>query len=307
MSGSSSAVRPAIWMVCGAFTFALMGALTHALGARCDWRLIALVRALFMFVSMVLVARMAGVRLAFWTPRVLWVRSLAGSFSLVCSFYALTRLPVAEVLTLTNTYPIWIALLSWWTLRRVPSAVELLAVASGTVGVVLVEQPKLGRDQLAAVVALLSSVSTAVAMMGLHRLRDLDARAIVAHFAGVASVASGAWLVVRGDLRSLAGSVAADSPALWLLLGVGVTGTVGQLFLTKAYATGVPAEVAVLALTQVVFAMGLDAALWARRMPPATLAGSVLILAPSAWITLRMSRARAGGPGEGRGRIANGG
>ena len=30
-----------------------------------------------------------------WRPRVLWVRSLAGTSSLFCSFYALTRLPVA--------------------------------------------------------------------------------------------------------------------------------------------------------------------------------------------------------------------
>ncbi len=295
MVDSRSAVRPAIWMVSGAFTFALMGTLAHALGTRCDWRLIALVRAAVMFLSMVLLARWAGVRLVFWTPRVLWVRSLAGSFSLVCSFYALTRLPVAEVLTLTSTYPIWIVLLSWWTLRQLPTTRDLIAVACGTVGVVLVEQPKPGQDQFAAIVALVSAVSSAVALLGLHRLRELDARAVVAHFAGVASVAAGAWLVGRGDLGALAGSITADRGTPWLLLGVGVTGTIGQFFLTKAYAAGVPSEVAVLALTQVVFAMVLDAAIWARTMPPVALAGSILILAPTAWIMRRMgSRPVAG-------------
>jgi drug/metabolite transporter (DMT)-like permease len=290
MSDARSAVRPAIWMVSGAFTFALMGALTHALGTRCDWRLIALVRAGFMFVSMVLLARLAGVRLVFWTPRVLWVRSLAGSFSLVCSFYSLTRLPVAEVLTLTSTYPIWIVLLSWWSLRKVPTVEDLIVVASGILGVALVEQPKLGQDHFAALVALVGAISTAVAMMGLHRLRELDARAVVAHFAGVASVAAGAWLIGRGDLGAVVGSIAADRGTPWLLLGVGLTGTVGQYFLTRAYAYGAPSELSVLALTQVVFAMGLDAAIWARTMPPVALAGSVLILAPTAWITRRMGK-----------------
>jgi drug/metabolite transporter (DMT)-like permease len=288
-------------MVSGAFQFALMGTLTHALGPRCDWRLIALVRAGFMFGAMVLVARLAGVRLVLWTPRVLWVRSLAGSLSLVCSFYALTRLPVAEVLTLTSTYPIWITLMAWWTMRRVPSAADVRAVASGMVGVVLVEQPKLGQDRFAALLALVSGFFAAVAMMGLHRLRDLDARAVVAHFAGVATVSVGAWvwLVGLGESGRLAGSVVLDSWTVWLLLGVGVTGTVGQFFLTRAYAAGPPNEVSVLALTQVVFAMGLDAAIWARSMPPATLTGVVLILAPTAWITRRMGQAPAVGRGSG--------
>ena len=40
------------------------------------------------------------------------MRSLAGSFSLVCSFYALSRLPVGDVVTLTSTYPLWILVLS---------------------------------------------------------------------------------------------------------------------------------------------------------------------------------------------------
>src|SRR5260370_29860811 len=110
--------RPALWMISGAFLFATMGSITHALGSRCDWPTIAVVRAGFMFVAAVIVARAAGATLVVWRPRSLWMRSLAGSFSLVCSFYALTRqLPVGDVLTLTNTYPIWIVALSWLTLR----------------------------------------------------------------------------------------------------------------------------------------------------------------------------------------------
>src|SRR5690349_9052119 len=82
--------RPAAWMIASAFLFALMAALTHALGSRCDWLAIASVRGLFMFVSAVVVARAAGVELVVWRPGTLWVRSLTGSFSLVCNFYAMT-------------------------------------------------------------------------------------------------------------------------------------------------------------------------------------------------------------------------
>ena len=92
-------------MLGGAFCFAAMGATTHALGPRCDWLVVALVRALIMFASTALMARAAGVRLVVFRPPTLWMRSLAGSFSLVGNFFALTRLPVADAITLSNTYP----------------------------------------------------------------------------------------------------------------------------------------------------------------------------------------------------------
>jgi len=47
------------------------GALTHALGPRCDWLTIALVRAVFMFVASATLARAAGARLVVWRPRTL--------------------------------------------------------------------------------------------------------------------------------------------------------------------------------------------------------------------------------------------
>jgi drug/metabolite transporter (DMT)-like permease len=291
-------------MLWGAFSFATMGAMTHALGSRCDWMQIALVRALFMYVAMVSVARLASVRLVVWRPPMLWVRSLSGTSSLVCSFYALTRLPVAEVLTLTNMYPIWIILMSWAAFGQRPTSRDLLAVASGMAGVILIERPRLGHDDFAASLALLSSFFAAIAMLGLHRLRDIDPRAVVAHFAGVATVVVGtvlAWQSTALPGHATAATTATatavapaglpgyDPATLILLCGVGLTGTVGQVFLTRAYAAGMPSEVAVISLTQVIFALIFDITIWGRAMPPIALLGMALILAPTAWI---MRRAR---------------
>src|SRR5205823_885809 len=141
-----------------------------------------------------------------------------------------------------------------------PAGRDLVAVACGMAGVVLIERPRLGHDHVAASVALLSAFCAAVAMLGLHRLKDVDPRAVVAHFAGVASVLAATLLAWRSPVAaSLA--TASLSPAaqpvatLLLLAGVGLSGTIGQVFLTKAYAAGMPSEVAVISLTQVLFAL----------------------------------------------------
>ncbi|HEU5116310.1 MAG TPA: EamA family transporter, partial [Isosphaeraceae bacterium] len=170
-----------LWMLAGALSFATMGASAHALGGRCDWLVVAVVRSAVMFSVMASWARLSGVRLVVWKPRTLWQRSLAGSISLVCNFYALAKLPVSEALTISNTFTVWIVHLTALQLRRIPAAAELIGVICGLVGVLLIERPELGGDRLAVWVALASSFSTALALLGLHRLRTIDTRAVVAH------------------------------------------------------------------------------------------------------------------------------
>jgi drug/metabolite transporter (DMT)-like permease len=268
-------------MLAGAFFFAVMGAATHALGTRCDWLVVAFVRVLFMFVVTAALAHLAGARLALWTPRTLWVRSLAGSFSLVCNFYALSRLPVADALTLSNSYPLWIVLITAALARRWPAILELACVAAGLLGVYLIEQPKLKGESLAVGVALVSAVSTSIALLGLHRLRSIDTRAIIAHFAGVGVLVAGVGLAMRWDSLRSEGY---DGWTLALLAVVAVSGTVGQYCLTRAYASGKPARLAVVGLSQVVFALGFDIAIWRRPFTPLMLLGLFLVVAPSAWL-----------------------
>ena len=78
--------------------------------------------------------------------------------------------------------------------------------------------------------------------------------------------------------------------ALLLLLGVGFTATVGQLFLTKAYAEGSLSNVSVVGLTKVLFGMALEQ-LWAPRVYGArTISGIVLVLALTGWMLWRGQR-----------------
>ena len=153
---------------------------------------------------------------------------------MVCTFFAFAQLPVADVVTLTNTFPLWVAVLSWPLYGHFPGSKMIVAILIGVAGVALVEQPHFARGNLGVLAALAAAAFTAVAMLGLHSLGNLDPRAIVVHFSAVATVFCFAAFLIgphRHDpTRVLEWGV------MWKLLGIGATALVGQLFLTLAFA-----------------------------------------------------------------------
>ncbi len=277
-------------MICGCFCLAWMGQFAHLLKDACDWRLVALARSSLAFAFAFGLARLTGAPLVLWRPGALWLRGCASSLSLLCTFFALGQLPTSEVLTLTNTFPIWVAFLSWPLLRVRPSLPVWLAAAFGVVGVALIQSPHFhvdGKALLAAILAVIAAFSSAIAMLGLHRLKGLHPWAIVTHYSAVATLfVLGSCLV--GEAPNLAGLK--DRTTLLLLLGVGMTATLGQLCVTKAFTYGQPARVSVVGLTQIVFALGLDLVFDGAKVQPLTMAGIALVLAPTAWMMLGRAR-----------------
>lgn len=302
------------WMVSGAVGFAAMSSISNLVSdhsARsffsypCDWHLVALVRSAFAVVLAMILIRLAGAKLIFFGPPALWLRSLAGSASLLCNFYALAHLPTGDALTISNVYPVWIVILSriFFGHRMRLSTFSLLCIS--LLGVICIAQPKFqSGDYWAPVVALLASFSTAFAMVGLHQLGDLDSRTVVAHFSMTGAVTMlllsiGIAISKEERLVTVLG-ISSVSPLQWaLLLAVGATGTMGQLCLTKAYATGLPAYVAIAGMTQVVFALLFDLllgrgvladVLHGRPFSWWTLVGIPLVLFPAAWLAVLRAR-----------------
>jgi drug/metabolite transporter (DMT)-like permease len=280
---SRPAALPYLWMLCGAASFAVMAALTAGLKDQCDWQWIAIARTGLAMIFAAALAVGGGAKLVFLRPGKLWIRSIAGSVSLLCSFYAMTHYSISEVVTLFNMFPLWVALLSWPMLGESPPLDVWPAVAIGLVGIVLMQPPHFGGEHAAAAAALFCSFTSAIALIGLHQVKEIDPRAIVTHFSAVALAGSVIALVVLPRPIGLP----LDAPTLSRMLGIGLTATIGQLFLTKAFAEGPPARVSVVGLTQIGFTMLLEVAFWNRTFNGLTLLGIALVIAPTAWTLLR--------------------
>lgn len=290
-------------MLSGAFFFSWMGILAHHLRDDISWQVIALVRTSLALLFAVAMTWAAGAKFAIFRPYTLWVRSIAGSFSLVLTFYALTHASsLAEVLVLCNMFPIWVALLSGPVLGTWPTWDTWLAIGCGLTGVVIIQQPKVAQGEFALLAAAAGSFTTSIAMLGLHRLKHLHPTSIVAHFSGVSVLfcLAALWIWPQHLVPALPEQTLPvvsfastlqhfDNLNALALAGVGITATLGQLFLTKAFAAGSPARVSVVGLSQVAFTAAADMVFWQRHFQATTIVGMVFIVLPTLWLLLRSS------------------
>jgi drug/metabolite transporter (DMT)-like permease len=278
-------------MLWASVAFAIMAAVTHWAGERCDWQLVAVSRAFIAFLFSLVIARVSGVKLVIRGPKTLWVRSLAGSTGMMFNFYALAHLPVSDTLTLMNTTPIWVTLLLWFVFRQRPAIGIVVAVLISVAGIALIQQPHFQSGKFACLMALCGAFCTSIAMLGLNRLQSTDPRAVVVHFSGVASLVTVAFLALTNHkdyFTQLKGS-----HVLIPLVLVGIAGVAGQIGMTLAFAKGHASRVSVIALSQILFGLVFDAVFWNRSVNAISLLGMVLVIIPAAWLILSETPARS--------------
>ena len=224
-------------MMLGCFFTAWMGQFARRMHD-IDWRIIALARTSLALIFAIGLARASGAKLVIWRPGALWIRGCASSISLLCTFFAFSQLQTSEVLTLTNTFPIWVAFLSWPLMQLRPTLSVWLAAGFGVVGVAVMQLPHFdarapaasgSHAALALMLCVVAAVNNAIAMLGLNRLKGVSSWAIVAHYSGVAMLfVLGSWAVGPfPDLSKL------DRPAIPILLvSIGLAATLGQICIT---------------------------------------------------------------------------
>jgi drug/metabolite transporter (DMT)-like permease len=271
-------------MVGSSLSFATMAALSRALAISADWRLLALARTGLMLIFAGAIALTLRTRLTLRGSPTLWMRSLIGSLGMLGTFYALTHLPISDAVTILHSYPIWVSILSWVALRSRPGPKVWIAGAMGLFGVALIAQPHFAEARLALLVALGSSLCTALVMLNLNRLGHLDSHAVVVHFSVTSTAICAAVFLISGT--EIPRSVVADPQGVAMLLGVGLSGTIGQIALTRAFALGDAPRVSMVALTQILFALAYERLFWPKPYSLLTLAGMILVAAPTAWLLL---------------------
>lgn len=271
-----------LWMILGGFDFATMAALIHALGKECDWLILAFLRMFMSFVFALALGWRAGIKPLVLNQPLLWLRSFVGCSAMVATFYALTRLPISDVAVITESRPIWVALLAGYLLGEATGRRVWVSIIMGMTGVVLVEHAHLGDGNIAGLAALYGAVAGAVVMILLRKLKYLDPRAIVTHFSGTASLMCLILIFALGKKFDL--SFLAETKNVLMLAGVGLFGTVGQLAMTKAFSIGEAPSVSAAGFIRVGFSAAYDLFIFRYAIELVTLLGIALVLGSTVWL-----------------------
>ncbi|WP_295537754.1 DMT family transporter [uncultured Pseudacidovorax sp.] len=302
-----------LWMVASALFFATMGVCVKIASAWFTSGELLFWRGVIGIVFIAALARRQKVPLATRYPGMHAWRSVIGTASLGAWWYAIAHLPLATAMTLNYMSSIWIAaflvggaLLAWAPVPGRGGRVPLppmqgplaLTVLAGFAGVVLLLKPSVhGSDAFAGLIGLLSGMSAAFAYMqviALSRIGEPETRTVF-YFAVGSTVAGALWTLFTGW------SPWSWSHAIWLL-PVGVLAALGQLCLTRAYASAktqaATLVVANLQYSGIVFAAIYSVLLFGDRIDAAGWGGIALIIGSGIAATVLRQRAVPKAPAE---------
>lgn len=235
-----------LWMLFATFVFAIMGVcVKYASDIYSAAEIVAYrggISALFI-ISLVLLRGGTFKTTLPWHH--VW-RGAVGVAALWLWFYSFSALPLAIVVTLNYTSSIWIAVillaLGWWRGTKQGEWALVGAILLSFVGVLLLLQPAVQMDQWrSALLALGSGFLAALAYLQVRKLGHMgEPEYRVVFYFSITAIVAGVLIAMSGALFGSA-DVAwhAHTPrGIALLLAIGVTGTVAQVAMTRAYRLG---------------------------------------------------------------------
>ncbi|RBW47346.1 EamA/RhaT family transporter [Psychromonas sp. B3M02] len=265
-------------MLLSAFSFALMTACvklvsTHNIPV---FEIVAARGLISLLISYVDIKRK---KIAVWgNHKVLLIsRGVVGTLALICVYYAVTTLPLAEATLLQYLYPVFTALLAFFFLKERIQRSTLICIVLCLTGLLAMVQPNLALNGEAVLpwfsvfVALLGALGSGTAYVIVKRLsKTEDSSVIIFYFPLIALPLS---LILLGN-----DFVMPDGEALILLLFVGIFTQVGQVGLTKAMQTEVAGKVSAFSYVQVLFSTVLGVFIFNEIPSVWTLIGGILII-----------------------------
>ncbi len=251
-----------LWMLVAALGFGVMGALVKLGATKFSSAELVFYRSCFGLVS--IYAYIAYRKLPLTTP-VLGKqisRALVGLVSLALFFYAIAHLHLATAITLNYTSALFLAAFTPFLLHEKPKPILIAAILLGFIGIILLLKPSFSSENaLAGALGLLSGFGAALAYVHvkqLGKLNEPDWRTVF-YFTCISTIVSGVWMLFDQF-------VALSWQDLPMLLGLGISATIGQLAMTRAYRTGTTFVVASLAYTTVIFATLLGVIFWQETL-----------------------------------------
>ena len=178
----------------------------------------------------------------------LLMRSFCGTVGLICNFYAVDHMNIADANILNKLSPFFAVLMSYFILKEKANKVEWACVAVAFIGAVFVVKPAFNMQFVNAMIGVIGGLGAGIAYTFVRKLGKKGERGpiIVMVFSTFSCLCTVPFLI--SEFQPM------KAVQLLCLLMAGVSAAGGQIFITKAYTKAPAKEISVFDYTQVLFA-----------------------------------------------------
>lgn len=178
------------------------------------------------------------------------LRSLFGTLGILCNFYAIDHLALADASMLNKMSPFFVVIFSFLFLKEKVTAAQILLVMGAFGGSLFVVKPTVSNlDLIPSLIGLLGGLGAGAAYTMVRKLGTIGVKGpfIVFFFSTFSCVVTLPWLIFDYHTMTLAQTV--------ILLMAGLCAAGGQFAITAAYCYAPASEISIYDYTKVIFSM----------------------------------------------------
>lgn len=179
----------------------------------------------------------------------LFCRAFFGTMGLVCNFYAIDKLVLADANMLNKLSPFFAIIFSVFLLKEKPTFVQIIGVLTAFAGSVFIIKPSAqGYASFPALIGMLGGFGAGVAYTFVRRLgkKGENSFVIIFFFSAFSCLVCLPSMIIQPFEISL--------KSFLFLVGAGVSACIGQFGITRAYICAPAKEISVYDYSQVIFA-----------------------------------------------------
>ena len=191
---------------------------------------------------------------------------------MICNFYAIDRLDIADANMLNKLSPFFAIILSIFILKEVPTLIDILATVIAFIGALFIIRPGGDVSVIPALIGLYGGFGAGTAYVFVRKLGSKGERTpiIVMCFSLFSCVVTLPFLLLNFH---------AMSPKQWLfMILAGLSASLGQFSITTAYKYAPAKEISVFDYTQVIFAALLGMIFLNETPIPLSILGYIIII-----------------------------
>ena len=237
-----------IYIIISAFFFALMGLFVKLSGDLPTIQKSFFRNAVAMIFALIIILK----KRIFEIPKgknvtYLFIRSAAGTFGVLCNFYAVSTINLADASMLNKLSPFFAVIFSVFVLKEKANWKQFLAITLAFIGALFVMKPSFSFDGVPGILGFLGGLGAGLAYTYVRKLttNGFKTPLIIFYFSLFSCVVTLPWLIF--DFTPM-------SPLQWLyLILAGLCAGIGQVFITTAYSKAPAKEISIYDYSQIIF------------------------------------------------------